>query len=374
MRAGILTFHNANNYGAVLQAYALQQKLIDNNVDAKIIDYRLKEIDEEYRLFRVDLVKKMLKRNKYLEAAKILSYNCLTLKSRVKKKSRFNEFSKENLKITDRCKSYKDIDSLNYDAYICGSDQIWNSNITNKINDVYFCAFNKDSNVKKITYAASMGKTNYSKEEEKYFKENLKNLTHIGVREVQLKEYTKNFTDKKVVQVLDPTLLLKADRWKMVSKEYKIDKKYLLIYSLEINNKILDAAELIANEYDLQIVIIGNKSVKKESKYIVLDDIGPAEFLGVFENCEYVITNSFHGTCFSIINEKKFYTIPHSSAGARMISLLETLGIEKRLITDISEIDLKDTIDYLKVNKKLEIERQQSLQFLNNALLGDKNE
>lgn len=372
MKAGILTFHNANNYGAVLQAYALQQKLIDNNVDAKIIDYRLKEIDKEYQLFRVDLVKKMLKENKYLEAAKILLYNFFTLKSRIKKKARFNEFSKKNLKLTDRCRSYEDIDLLNYDAYICGSDQIWNSNITNKINDVYFCAFNEDRNVKKIAYAASMGKNNYSKDEEKYFKENLKNLTHIGVREIQLKEYTKNFTDKKVVQVLDPTLLLKGDVWKKVSKEYKIDKKYLLIYSLEINNKILEAAELIANEYDLQIVIIGNKSVKKERKYITLDDIGPAEFLGVFENCEYVITNSFHGTCFSIINKKKFYTIPHSSAGARMISLLKTIGIEKRLITDISEIDLKDTIDYLKVNKKLEIERQQSLQFLNNALFGEE--
>ena len=141
---------------------------------------------------------------------------------------------------------------------------------------------------------------------------------------------------------------------------------------MEINNRILDVAELIASEYDLQIVIIGNKSIKKETQYITLDDIGPAEFLGVFENCEYVITNSFHGTCFSIINEKKFYTIPHSSAGSRMISLLETLGIEKRLIRDISEIDLKDKIDYFKVNKRLDIERQQSLQFLNNALFGEE--
>ena len=210
MKAGILTFHNANNYGAVLQAYALQQKLIENNVDTKIIDYRLKEIDEEYKLFRVDLVKKMLERNNYLGAAKILLYNCLTLKSRIKKKVRFNEFSEKKLSLTDRCKSYEDIDSLNYDAYICGSDQIWNSNITNKINDVYFCAFNKDSNVKKITYAASMGKAKYSKEEEKYFKENLKNLTHIGVREIQLKEYTKNFTDKKVVQVFRSNITIRV--------------------------------------------------------------------------------------------------------------------------------------------------------------------
>ena len=371
MRAGILTFHNANNYGAVLQAYALQQQLIDNNIETKIIDYRLKEIDEEYKLFRIDLVKKMLKQKKYLEACKILPYNCLMLKSRLKKKLRFNKFSKKNLKLTNRCKSYQDINLLNYDAYICGSDQIWNSNITNKINDVYFCAFNKDENIKKIAYAASMGKTNYSKDEEKIFKENLNNFTNIGVREKQLKEYTENFTDKKVVQVLDPTLLLKNDRWKKISSEYKIDKKYLLIYSLEINNNILSVAELIASEYKLEIVIIGNKSIRNQNKYIILNDIGPAEFLGVFEKCEYVITNSFHGTCFSIINKKNFYTIPHSSAGSRMISLLETLGIKNRLITNISEINLNDKIDYLKVNNKLKVERQYSLKFINDALFGD---
>lgn len=374
MKAGILTFHNAYNYGAILQAYALQETLIEKGVETKIIDYRLRQIEEEYKILRFDLVRDLIKKKEYVSAAKIIPYNCLNLNSRIKKFNKFKNFSNTYLKLTKKCNTYSDLNKLDLDAYICGSDQIWNSNITGSINSIYFCGFNNNKNVKRITYAASMGKNKYSnKQEEREFKNNLENLTHISVRESQLKEYTEKFTNKHVTQVLDPTLLLDKNKWRTISKKINIDGKYLILYSLQINENLLNVAMKISQKYNLKIVVIGNKSLRQKNDYIVLDNIGPEEFLGLFENCEFVVTNSFHGTCFSIINNKNFYTIPHSSAGSRMKSLLDGLGLKERLIHSEQDVDLEE-IDYELVQLKLDEQIKNSLQFIENAMFGEYNE
>lgn len=371
MKAGILTFHSAHNYGAILQVYALQQILNDKNIEAEVIDYRLKEIDNEYKVLRFDLIKNLSKQKKYTEAVKIMLYNLLHLKSRISKYNKFNNFYKDYLKVTKRCKNHKDINNLNMDVYVCGSDQIWNSNITGDIISTYFCAFNSDKKTKRITYAASMGKSKLSREEEAKFRENLKSLTHISVRESQLKEYTEKFTDKPVTQVLDPTLLLNENKWKKISREVSINSKFLILYSLQVNENLLSAAETISKRYNLKIVIIGSKPLKQKDDYIYLDNIGPSEFLWLFENCDFVITNSFHGTCFSIINKKKFYTIPHSINGSRMISLLNILGLESRLIYKLNKSDIEKDINYEKVYNILNKHRYESLKFIEDAFFGE---
>ena len=335
-KVGILTFHDAHNYGAVLQAYALKKYIKSLGYDVKIINYHHKTIPDGFPR----------------EGHEV-------------RWDKFNKFIKELTDYEEKvCTSEEDLEKLDIDFWICGSDQIWNTEITRGFNKGFFLDF--ETRGKKISYAVSMGIPNLPKEYEEDFKNSINKLDYISVREETLKKYAEKFTDKTVTKTLDPTLLLNE-------KDYEdliIDNKYgdyVLIYALGPDDRLTQITKKIAKEKNIKIIELNDK---KQENYFCdqISDAGPDEFLSLIKNAKAVVTNSFHGTIFSIIFKKEFYTITRLNRNSRMENILDIVEMRDRLIDKIEEIDNVKIQDYEKAYKKLEEEKEKSKDFLKIAL------
>ena len=353
MKAGIFTFHRANNYGAVLQAYALTQKLNHMGCQAEVVDYRCDHIENMYH--RISL-KKVNNVRKF--AAFFVTYFKTSAKSK-----KFNDFRKSFLKISDKAYNMKNRKELNgeYDVFFTGSDQVWNPDCT-KYDKTYFLDFAENS--KKNAYAASFG---VSVIDEKYradFNKLLGSFQNISVRETRGAEIVKDFSGRESTVVLDPTLLLNKKQWMEIASPTKYSKgKYVLVYMLVNSKSLMDFALKLGKEKNLPVVCIGNG----RAQVTYASDIGPREFVKLFDKAEYVVTNSFHGTAFSINFNKNFFVELHNmknSRNSRMEEVLNLFGLSGRLIIN-GECAEKDTaVDYSHVNAVLEQERAKSEAFL----------
>ena len=286
MKVGILTFHDAHNYGAVLQAYALKKYIKQLGYEVNVINYHHKTIPDGFP-----------KENNEVRWEK------------------FNKFIKEltnNEQTVYTCE--EDLEKLNIDFWICGSDQIWNTEITRGFNKGFFLDF--ETNGKKISYAVSMGIPNLPKEQEEDFKNSINKLDYISVREETLKQYAEKFTDKKVTKTLDPTLLLENKDFDDLILENKYGE-YVLIYALGPDERLTKIAKKIADEKNVKIIELNDKKIEN---YFCdqVSDAGPMEFLTLIKNAKAIVTNSFHGTIFSIIFGKEFYTITRLNRNSRM--------------------------------------------------------
>lgn len=304
MKVGILTFHDAHNYGAVLQAYALKKYIQKLGYEVKIINYHHETIPDGYP--KEDNEKRWEKFNKFIK----------TLIDNEEK-----VYTKE-----------EDLEQLDIDFWICGSDQIWNTEITRGFNRGFFLDFK--TNGKKISYAVSMGIPELPKEYEQKFKESLEKLDEISVREESLKQYAEKFVDKKIEITLDPTLLLDVSDYEKLLVENSYGQ-YVLIYALGPDERLIKIAKKIAKEKKVEIIELNDKA-KKDYFCKQISDASPEEFLSLIKNAKAVITNSFHGTIFSIIFKKEFYTITRFNRNSRMENILKIVGMEDRLINDIS--------------------------------------
>ena len=354
-KIGILTFNRALNYGAVLQTYGLLKAVtnIDSKYDCEIINYKCAPVEYERKIkSRIDsnIIKSILR--------------CSLL---ISKKMKFNNFCSTFLKSSSNIYDDNNISLLNetYDKIIVGSDQIWNLNITD--NDFnYLLDFSLDKN-KKYSYADSFGKYEIKKEDFSKFKEVLNEFRTISVREESSKVFLKNKLNIQNVEVnLDPTLLLNKEDWLLVKKNKIIKEKYILIYNVQKPDKIMKYAEYLKNKtgYKLYYIPIGIRPKNGKNFYPNVE-----EFLNLFYNAEYVLTNSFHGTVFSIIFNKKFMTeLPlKNSKDERINSLLNICQLQSRVLEDNIN-DLFDDIDWKRVNNLLNIERQKSIDYLKNIL------
>jgi len=362
-KVGIMTFHCADNFGAVLQVYALQQTIKELNIDVEIIDFRPQALIIPYN-HTVNL------KNRYsvngikgvIRALLSSIYNYRNIESRLKS---FRKFRDDNLNISKE-KYYFSQELLNsppkYDYFLTGSDQVWNPSFKRKIGDSYFLDF-VDNNAIKISYAASIAE----EVDEGLigdYKNHINRFDYISVREKSGVEFLQNIINNSVEVTLDPTLLLNKRKWKNISKKPNLKEKYILVYGLEHNNELIKLANRLSEEINIKIISYTNQKIFNnviESFYFK----GPDEFLGLFENAEVILTNSFHGTVFSVINNKPFYTIPHTTTGSRMIDLLKILNLEERIIykaEDLKEFDFN--IDYNEVDRILETKRQESINFL----------
>lgn len=366
MKIGILTFHNAHNYGAALQAYALKKYLIKKGFEVECINYINKNIEEGYLFKRKNNIKiggfrttkKWIKRQIEISIGK-KEYEC-----RWKK---FDSFIYNYLTRKDKFYNKKD-ESLNkYDIIICGSDQIWNNNLTNGFDDLYFA--NIKTKAKKIAYAASIGKAKFNKEEEKKFLKLIKNFNYISVRELNLKEYIEKNSQLKVNVVVDPTLLLEKEDYEPIFLKNRIEKeKYLLQYTMFEDKNIDEIAHAIAKENGLNIKEIRySKNILKKGTGQLLD-VGVEEFLSYINNAEYVVTNSYHGTIFSLLFNKNFYAVKNKGGNVRIENLLDLLNLEKRYIEKKEETDNQSFIDYDNVERKLIELKKESKSFLDRAI------
>lgn len=378
MKIGIITFNSAHNYGAVLQVWALQKKLHDEGHQVEVINYRPSVIDRVYQIFEPkkisgnELVNRGCHKLQFIKAR-------MTNASKAKRYKKFERFIREVLPSTRPYHSYEALKNaqFDYDLLITGSDQVWNGNITKGINGAYFLAFG-DEKVKRISYAASIGKDAFDEEEKIIVQKYLKGLDYISVREEKAKTAVEELTDKEVDLVLDPTLLLDREKYDTLKKPFPVKGgDYIFVHNVHLV-KVDARLNAIVEEISART---GLPVVNNRADYTFKNEIGkfseggPEEFLGVIDGAKFVITNSFHATVFSTIYEKKFITVPHFKNPDRMRNLLQMFGLENHLIAEVKDIpkDLSELdIDYGKINELRKKARVTSEAYLKKALQGPK--
>lgn len=378
-KVAIITGYDRRNYGGCLQAFATQKVLDNMGIENECINYKKKQdIHQVIRIFNIPLLKTKLKElNKKVYAKK----NSQTLGKNFEiRENKFKNFVKENFKISDMYYGYDELKKQinNYSMVILGSDQVWNP--LNFGSHYYTLEFVPDS-IPKITYAPSFGVSKIPKTQRKATINYLKRIEHISVREKKGQELVKELTGRDVPIVLDPTLLLNKTEWeKVYKKERIVEKPYIMCYFLGTNKMHREFAKKLKEKTGYKIVTLPfmDEIVKDDFEFgdEKLYNVGPSEFINLIKNAEYVCTDSFHGTVFSIINHKKFITFNRFddskkvSTNSRISSLLGLLGLEERSCNSIETAQniIDNEIDYSKVDEKLEKLRKESIKYLENAI------
>ena len=369
MKIGLLTFHSAYNYGAFLQTYGLMTYLSNLGHDVTIINYRPDYLLRGYRPFTLHKYNKNIPilRNLLAFLYSIVMQSCTY--NQVKKRSRyFEETISKNLKLSPHDFSTYEVLKAGietYERYILGSDQIWTPHLTGGKLDSAFFLYNVSPPTKTYTYAASMGKSTLPNEHIEDFKKYSHNINAISVRECSAVPFVQEQTGKTVHCAIDPTLLLTANEWREYSVEpEKHPKKYLLSYYMNTKPEYFQAVKNIAKKSSLEVVWIHNTGVF--CKYFVGHNyVRPEEFVWYFANAEAVVTDSFHGTMFSIINKKPFYSIAPYPQSVRIEDHLKRFGLLDRLYDSADKLpDTVTEIDYTKPYEKLEEWRKKSFDYL----------
>lgn len=381
-RIGIITLVNVNNYGAELQAFATQYSLQKMGFDAEIIDYpyfinsRHKKTKGSKPKFKMPLKLKLI----------VMLYPLLQWYKKIKqdksirlrREENFKSFHNRNTKFS--CE-YQTAESLvsskdDYDVFVVGSDQVWNPNNYTSL-DPYFLKFVPDGK-RKISYASSFGVGVLPEHTRNYYKEALRRLDAISVREENAVQLVKEISGVEAQWVLDPTLLLSGDEWKQYSKEITgLPENFVLIYEVTPCDYVKHLALSVAEELGCQVVRINCDANRCENDDEVINvlDAGPAEFVWLFSQAKIVVTNSFHGTAFSLNMQKDFFVVSpeRKQNNSRQKSLLRLVNMEDRLIVEGSQMPKQDffIIDYTKVNPLLEVAREESKNYLINAIYGE---
>lgn len=360
-KTGILTYHRSINYGAVLQAYALRHTIHKLGYDAEVIDYGKIGQDKLF-YWSTHSIKALI--------GSIIN-NFLRLFGERKRLKNFKFFSENIIGISSKHYFQREelIKDLNqYEHIITGSDQVWHPIICED-DMTYFLDLPISPN-QKIAYAPSFGVKKLSKEQETKYKPLLQQIDHLSIREEAGKEILKSLLNKEVPIVVDPTLLCDAQEWDKIAISPKNKKKYILFFTVlgEPEGSKEFVYEL-SKKFNYDIIKIGDIRDLLNFKYKTGRYSSPQEFIGLIKNAQFVITNSFHGTVFSIIYRKNFFTfLNKNDRNSRLESITQILGLENRLKKGISKLPDNLETDYTQAEIKLNILKKQSIDFLKNAL------
>ncbi len=366
-KIGIITVHRNVNYGANLQAFATCKYINNLGLDAEIIDYCPKDMDKENYLFSwLKLSYDCGKTKSLIHNGKLITALALSAPQKNKKLKSFYYFRKNHCKLSSKYNSVGEIDGK-YTDVVCGSDQIWNPDITNGIDPFYFGDILGVQN--KISYAPSLGRAAYDEADEKKASELIKNMDYISVREEKSIEYIEKISGKSVQGVCDPVFLLPKEEYEKISKPININKPYMLMYSVVGNQNMIEQAKKYAEQKGLTLVEIC-QSKKRDANHVQLCDVTPEEFLGAIKDAEVVITNSFHGTAFGIIFNKDLYVFDNKSRGSRITNILNKAGIENRIVEN--ELRELSPINYAELENSLNDYINSSKQFLTSAVMAEK--
>lgn len=360
MKIGILTFHSAHNFGAMLQAYALQEQIKANGHEVWIINYRPQYI---YR-GRPALKRWMFTHGRAMGTIK--RYFRITRKEQ-KSYDKFEGFANSNMHLTANCHTHSELSQVccEFDCIILGSDQIWNQEFNG--NDVVWFGEISGFRGKFILYAVSAGSKGIDEELKKLFGKNLHKFSAISVREknlvLQIAEIATIFKD--IQMVLDPSLMVNPNLWKKWQEPIRTDK-YVVTYQARKDDNVYRIAKNIANQISPECKIVSvdfwENSFRKGIENVV---VSPSEFVSLVNNAQCVITTSFHGTAFSIICNTPFYTIRlNDGADGRSEELLNNLNLFDRMV-DKSASPIFMKLDSEHYKSKLEEWRSLSQKFLN---------
>lgn len=385
MNIGIIThFYNSNNYGGVLQAYALTKYLKKADIVAEQIRYP----------FSVVNFLDHKKRNKKLKYFNPCNY-CKVFNRKVKKtiinllygknldlrKVAFNNFASnisQSKAVFDRNTIFKSV--ALYDAFITGSDQVWN---LDWFDSNYFLEF-VPNDKKKISYAASIGQGVLTADRKEYFQRVLPTFDAISVREKETVDLLQPLIpDKKVEWVLDPTLLLEREEWNKICPERRVKEQYLFCYFLGHDKRLRELAVKYAKEHNLKIInlphLCGICKVDKNFGDYKLYDVAPNDFISLIKYSECVFTDSFHACVFSGIYNKNFYVFNRSGAknmATRIYTLCELFECQDHFCDcdekfDTAYIEQLNSINYDKDFTLLKEMKDKSIKFLKEALDGE---
>lgn len=354
MKIGILTFHCAHNYGAMLQCYALQEYLKGQGHEVYVIDYRPNYLTHG---FAKHTLYHWFSRNP-LRAAKRLLTEPFLYRIRGRRWDAFDNFMRTKFHLIPY---HPTSDYVNFDLIIVGSDQIWSTRITGgKFDPVFFC---QGLACRSISYAASMSPCQLNDGEREVFSKLLRNIDVLSVREAELAELVQPLTDKEVQVVCDPVLLLTREYWEKCCIPIKRKYPYVLCYNLRHSEACMAQAHKISKEIGYEIIEITSVPRLSKAKQNCLQTLDPISFVSYFKEAAFVVTSSFHGTVFSVIFHKPFYTVGVGKVKGRPAALLERLGLEDRLLEQVSgTANIK--IDYVKVDRLLSEFREESMRYL----------
>ena len=366
-KIGILTFHNAHNYGAVLQAYALKTKLNRMGHEAVVLNYRNKYIGRNYKkVLHIDFWKRDILPSRWGKVIREVRDVFYGLPEWQKQWQVFEDFTNEKLLDGEKKElTLEEVAAKDIDVYVLGSDQIWARELTHGMDPAYFGQFAPGK--KKITYAASVPNGSVPENEKPYFKQYLESLSHISVREEKLAKSLRELTGREIDTVVDPTLLLEKEDYHDLLHEKPLKQRdyvfaYFVVESEVLGRLAKKAAELSGYE----LVELHYKKTPTINGDNMVFDAGPSEFLTYIRDAKMVITNSFHGTVFSILFQKKFYSVYKENG--RIENLLGFLGLADRHIQEEESICVVDEIDYSKTQERLSVYRRQSIAFLKKGI------
>lgn len=378
---GILTFHWADDYGAMLQTYALKyylEKVSKEKVE--IIPYAPIKLTGRYSLYPVVGTEIGNKINYSLISYTFIR-NVSYLYEFLKRRRCMRNFRKHYLTAKPTVRSER-ISLKKYSAVFVGSDQVWNPEITVGLDDAYIGNIREKGNCKLIAYGASFGGEVLPEKYHAHFMKSIsENFSVVSLREKSAVPFVRSFFQGNVTDVLDPTLLLEQKEWKKIGKLPQ-EQGYILFIYTEYNEQMIEYLHDLSGEVQRKVVQISMPWPGQIRDWIHLEiKGGPSEFIGFFQNAEYVVTNSFHGMVFSILFEKKFLVFSHSNKNARIENLLDKLSLSSRMIKSGCMPEkgrIEEKIDWMYVKKLLEKEREYSAEFIRNVLvtgrLGEKTE
>lgn len=361
----IITCHYAYNYGAVLQTYALCKYLNDLGNQAEVINYR-----PWYYKGSTKTTNKL----------KLLLRKLVRIPDNIKSEKVFYSFLKQYIPMTDEYKTYSDLveGNLKADLFIAGSDQIWNLNLPNGIDDAFYLKFVNAG--KKAAYAASLGMDSITDEQKRYLKKKLAMFDYISVRELSTKIQFDEGNITRAEVVMDPVYLLNREEWITLMKRPKhfLKDKYIMVYAFNRQKEIFDFSKRLGKKYGYKVISV---NTFWEDRLWGLDyyywNCKPEEFLYLLYHAECIVTNSFHGLSFSLIFNKPVILFDKDDKGnLRMNDLINNLGATQVKNKDIKINRVIPTLDYNLINKNIEINCKHSVEYLEmitNGKVKDEN-
>ena len=380
-RVGIVTYYG-ENYGGMLQAYALQRYVKDLGYECKIISNDFiyaNNAPADKKKLMVNKLKVFVKNPfKYLKRRHAMRSH---LSERALKSAYFRDFLNKNIEIDHTGYSTYEQYVENppkYDVYLSGSDQIWNPNLYSK-SGYYFSDFAPEGSTR-ISFASSVGVSTVTDEQAAFMKQYLDKMDVISTRETDGSKIVSEITGKDVRTVIDPTLLLNGEQWSEIASKPLIDKPYVFCYLFGERDYISKVKEQVKKLTGLELVCIPYVAREMGGDDTKIFEAGPAEFVSLIKNAELVLTDSFHATAFSINLKTPFLSLCRfaksdaKSMNSRLSTILSLVGLEDRLINENDNItkEMLFDIDFEKAHVRLNERRKEDVEFLKNAIEYEK--
>ena len=360
-KIAIITMHAVKNYGSVLQTYATQRLFQKRELEPVVIDYRRPW--DTGKAYYFDIKNKTWK-----DIVRQIVY----FPSKFRQKKVFGDFLQKYINLTKY--TYHNISDFERhpciaDIYCTGSDQVWNSGWNRGVKEEFFLTFVKEGK-KKISYAASIGKEEIENDEKLKIKKYLSTYSAVSVRERSSVNLLNALGIQDVNLVIDPTLQLSQEEWRelLKTKERRY-RNYVLLVQLNRNREFDVFAQRFAKENNKTLLRLCLRldQIVLPGKAVVIPDV--TDYLWLIDDADYVLTDSFHAVSFSLNFEKNFYAVLPKKYSSRIVSILNDLNLEKRIVSDytLAQGQVED-IEYTKVNEKIAELRRQSDKYIDFAL------